>query len=100
MATTTARSIARRASAMPAFDYAALAERGQTRHGRIDAADPDTARSQLERRRLLPGRVAPARGRTPPAPTQAMRSTLHRPRKDVVRGTSVHVSVSCRGTSA
>src|SRR3546814_12779518 len=61
MATTTARSIARRASAMPAFDYAALDERGQTRHGRLDAADPGPARRQLERQRLVPVRVGPAR---------------------------------------
>src|SRR3546814_14999650 len=78
MATTTARSIARRASAMPAFDYAALDERGQTRHGRIDAADPGTARSQLERQRLVPVRVEPASARTAPAPRKAIGSAFDR----------------------
>lgn len=51
---------------MPAFDYAALDERGQTRHGRIDATDPAAARSQLERRRLVPVRLDPASARTAP----------------------------------
>lgn len=51
---------------MPAFDYAALDERGRTRHGRIDAVDPGAARSQLEHRRLVPVRVDPASARTAP----------------------------------
>lgn len=48
---------------MPAFDYAALDERGRTRHGRIDATGPHEARSQLERQRLVPVRVEPASAR-------------------------------------
>jgi len=48
---------------MPAFDYAALDERGRTRHGRLDAADPHDARSRLERQRLVPVRVEPASAR-------------------------------------
>src|SRR3546814_18556292 len=63
---------------MPAFDYAALDERGQTRHGRIDAADPGTARSQLERQRLVPVRVEPASARTAPAPRKAIGSAFDR----------------------
>src|SRR3546814_19968103 len=63
---------------MPAFDYAALDERGQTRHGRIDAADPGTARSQLERQRLVPVRVEPASARTPPAPRKAIGGAFDR----------------------
>lgn len=45
---------------MPAFDYAALDERGRTRRGRVEAADPGQACAQLERRRLLPVQVLPA----------------------------------------
>src|SRR5690606_20075480 len=49
--------------AMPAFDYAALDERGRTRHGRLDADDPRDARSRLERQRLVPVRVEAASAR-------------------------------------
>src|SRR3546814_15796850 len=78
MATTTARSSARRASAMSAFDYAALDERGQIRHGRIDAADLGTARSQLERQRLVPVRVEPASARTAPPARKDIGSAFDR----------------------
>lgn len=44
---------------MPAFDYAALDERGRTRRGRMEAADHGQACAQLERRRLLPVQVLP-----------------------------------------
>lgn len=63
---------------MPAFDYAALDERGQTRHGRIDATDPAAARSQLERRRLVAVRVEPASTRTAPAPRKSIGSSFDR----------------------
>src|SRR3546814_8056710 len=78
MATTTARSSARRASAMSAFDYAALDERGQIRHGRIDAADLGTGRSQLERQRLVPVRVEPASARTAPPARKDIGSAFDR----------------------
>jgi len=45
---------------MPAFDYAALDERGRTRSGRFDAASPREARTRLEQRRLVPVRIEAA----------------------------------------
>lgn len=48
---------------MPSFDYAALDRAGRTVAGVIDADAADSARIQLERRRLVPLQVEPAVGR-------------------------------------
>ena len=45
---------------MTAFDYAALDARGRTRTGVVSASSAREARERLEKRRLLPVRVAPA----------------------------------------
>jgi general secretion pathway protein F len=47
---------------MPTFDYVAIDAGGQQRSGRVAAADEGTARASLERRRLLPVRLAPYTG--------------------------------------
>ncbi|MCF7222617.1 type II secretion system inner membrane protein GspF [Marilutibacter chinensis] len=48
---------------MAAFDYAALDGRGRTRTGVVSASSAREAREQLEKRRLLPVRIAPAAAR-------------------------------------
>ena len=50
---------------MPSFDYAALDRAGRTVAGVIEADAADSARAQLERRRLVPLQVEPAASRRP-----------------------------------
>src|SRR5690606_14238224 len=63
---------------MPAFDYDALDERGRNRSGRLDAADPSDARARLQRRRLVPVRLEPARVGGEPAPSGSLAGAFDR----------------------
>ncbi|MGY0798244.1 type II secretion system inner membrane protein GspF [Lysobacter sp. A286] len=63
---------------MPAFDYDALDERGRNRSGRLDAADPKDARARLQRRRLVPVRLEPARVGGEPAPGGSLAGVFDR----------------------
>ncbi|MGY0557265.1 MULTISPECIES: type II secretion system inner membrane protein GspF [unclassified Lysobacter] len=63
---------------MPAFDFDALDERGRNRSGRLDAADPNDARARLQRRRLVPVRLEPARAGGDPTPGGSLAGAFDR----------------------
>ena len=61
---------------MAAFDYVALDAGGRTVSGAIAAADEARARGLLEKRRLVPLELRPARVASPAAPTGATKGKL------------------------